>query len=370
MPRTTHFRSVLLVSISALALTACSGSSGTNQAKSSAPMPPISEMDAAMNAPAPQPLSESDTLTPVMPRATDESVEERIARLEQSVTAMQGDYQKIMPAFASLNTTNERIQKLLNQIEKETGKKVVLADASQPVAPAAPVTTITTTKTAATPTTPTTTVTSVETTRETVPATGVAPAAGTVSRAKTAEPVKTVTDATTTVTTDAVIHGDAATNSAPPLSAFKEQPTVEEARAEAARQTGKITAATEPKTAAAQAPSSGGDNAVTGVRIGEHGTKTRLVFDLDGKTKPAFKYDLDNGERVLLVEMPSSAWTGKSSGKPKSPLVEGWTASAGADGGSSVAIQLKKDARVLSTEFLKAEGSDPARLVVDIAPQG
>lgn len=369
MPRTTHFRSVLFVSISALALSACSGSSGTNQAKSSAPRPPITEMDAAMNAPAPQPLSESDTLTPVMPRATGESVEERIARLEQSVNAIQGDYQKIMPAFASLNTTNERIQKLLNQIEKETGKKVVLADAATPVAPAAPVTTITTTKTAATPVTPATTVTSVET-KETVPATGVAPAAGTVSRASAAAPVKTVTDTTTTVTTDAVVHSDAATTSgAPPLSAFKEQPTVEEARAEAARQTGKSAATTESRMAAA-APASGGSNAVTGVRIGEHGTKTRLVFDLDGKSKPAFKYDLDNGEHLLLVEMPSSSWTGKSSGKPKSPLVEGWTASAGADGGSTVAIQLKKDARVLSTEFLKAEGKDPARLVVDIAPQG
>lgn len=370
MPRTKHFRSVLLVSISALALTACSGSSGMNQAKTSAPRPPITEMDAAMNAPAPQPLDESDTLTPVMPRAMassvgGETVEERIARLEQSVTAIQGDYQKIMPAFASLNTTNERIQKLLNQIEKETGKKVALVDAPAPVAAAAPVTTVTTTKTAATPTTPVTTVTSVETTKETVPATGVAPAAGTVSRA---EPVKTVTDATTTVTTDAVIHSDAATTtSAPPLSAFKEQPTVEQARAEAARQTGKI--ATETKTADA-APASGGENAVTGVRIGEHGTKTRLVFDLNGKTKPAFKYDLDNGEHLLLVEMPSSAWTGKSTGKPKSPLVEGWTASAGESGGTSVAIQLKKDARVLSTEFLKAEGKDPARLVVDIAPQG
>ncbi len=368
MPLITPFRSVLLVSISALALGACSGSSGTGQAKSSAPMPPITEMDAAMNAPAPQPLSESDTLTPVMPRAIagtgGEAMEERIARLEQSVNAMQGDYQKIMPAFASLNTTNERIQKLLNQIERETGKKVALTDAPAPVAAAAPLTTVTTTKTVAAPATPIVTVTSAPA-KEAVPATGVTPAAGTVSRAN-AEPVKTVTEQTTTVTTDTVVHSDAATTGAPPLSAFKEQPTAEEARAEAARQTGKAATATQ----ASAALSSGGENAVTGVRIGEHGTKTRLVFDLDGKTKPAFKYDLDNGEHLLLVEMPSSAWTGKSSGTPKSPLVAGWTASAGTSGGSSVAIQLKKDARVLSTEFLKAEGKDPARLVVDIAPQG
>ena len=363
MPRNSSLRQVLLVSISITALSACSGSSGTNHAKSSAPMPPITEMDAAMNAPAPQPLplSESDTLTPVMPRATasaNGTLEERMARLEQSVSAIQGDYQKIMPAFASLNTTNARIQTLLNEIEKETGKKVAVTDAPA----AGPVTTVTTTKTAApAPAFKTLTATKVE---ETVPATGVIPAPGTVSKAVTAaQPVKTVTETTTTVTTNAVAAKE---TGAPPLSAFKEQPSVDEARAEAARQTGKVAEAV-----AAEAPASGGgESSVTGVRIGEHGSKTRLVFDLDAKSKPAFKYDLDNGEKLLLVEMPSSAWVGSSSGSPKSPLISGWTASKGAGGGSSVAIQLKKDARVLSTQFLKAEGNDPARLVVDIAPQG
>lgn len=356
MPRTANFRRVLLVSISVAALSACSGSSG-NQMKTSAPMPPISEMDTAMNAPAPEQveLSGSDTLTPVMPRAVasaaaasaDVSTEERLARLEQSVIEMQSNYERLGPAFASLNTTNARIQALLNEIEKETGKKVAVVDAPAPVALApAKTTTVTTTKT---PVMKTETV-KVE---ETIPATGVVLPAGSVSKAEAApaaKAVKTVTESTTTVTTPAA---------APPLSSFKEQPSVEEARAEAERQT-----------AAKAASPAVHANSVTGVRIGEHGSKTRLVFDLKSNTKPSFKYDLDNAEKILLVEMPTAGWTGGASGKPKSPLIESWSASEGSAGGSNVAIQLKKDARVISTEFLKAEGKDPARLVVDIAPQG
>jgi hypothetical protein len=110
---------------------------------------------------------------------------------------------------------------------------------------------------------------------------------------------------------------------------------------------------------------------VKGIRIGEHGSKTRLVLDLDTSAKPEFTYDLDNGEHLLIVDMPSSAWSASgNSGKPNSPLIAGWNSQKGASGGTAIAVQLKKDARILSTQFLKAEGSDPARLVMDIATGG
>ena len=128
MPRTVLFRSLLL-SISVLALASCGGDN--TQAKSVAPMPPVTEFDAEQPS-APQPLAASDTLTPILPSAgastttvtttaTTEpsvfapvaaapgSVEERIAKLEQTVNSLRSDYDRIMPAFASLNTTNERI---------------------------------------------------------------------------------------------------------------------------------------------------------------------------------------------------------------------------------------------------------------------
>ena len=135
-------RLALMTGLSLLALAAC-GSGGSTTAKSAAPMPPIDEMDTAMAQPAPQPLplGKSDTLTPVLPSAAmpappsadnattttvttvtgapDPVMEARIARLEASVGALRSDYERIMPAFASLNTTNERIQTLLDEMEAE-----------------------------------------------------------------------------------------------------------------------------------------------------------------------------------------------------------------------------------------------------------
>lgn len=331
MPRIRAARArSLLLSMSVLALASCGG--GNPHAKSEAPMPPVNGMDAAMAQPAPQPLAASDTLTPILPAAgTTEttttvtttapapltaspmpsgmSVEDRIAKLEQTVGSLRSDYDRIMPAFASLNTTNERIQALLDEIERDTGHRPVVEAAMAPAeAPAkTEVTTMTTTTTTAAP----------APTPFTATQEAMAPAAS----------IKTETVKTTTVK--------------------EEAPMVQ--------------------TTAAATASSGVN--VTGVRIGEHGSKTRLVLDLSGKTKPEFKYDLDNAEKLLIVDLPSTGWAGNASGKgvAAAPIVAGWSAQPGANGGSTLAIQLKKNARILSTQFLPAEGKDPARLVMDIA---
>lgn len=310
MTSKNKMRAFLMVTISAMTLTACGSSSGTNYSqKSEAPMPPITEMDAAMSQPAPAPVTVgvSDTLTPVaatpataQQMATAVSAEDRIAKLEATVQALQADYQRIMPAFASLNTTNDRIQTLLDELE------------SQGKIP---------------------------------PATNMAEAAPTISEDKA--PMKV-----------------AATE--------KDQSMVEPVLNAAAPQAPQTVAATTQAQPSAIAPAASApavklDTSVTAVRIGEHANKTRVVFDLSSATKPTFTYDLDNGEKLLLVDMPSAAWAGKDQGKPNSPLIAGWNAQKTPNGGAAVAIQLKKDARVLSTEFLKAEGKDPARLVMDIA---
>jgi len=303
-------RTTLMITMSSLVLAGCgSADSGYNQ-KAQAPMPPIKEMDAAMAKPAPMPMastmSSSDTLTPVaanpalstqqaLAPASAASADERIAQLEQQVSSLQADYQRIMPAFASLNTTNERIQTLLDELETN-GK--------------------------------------------------IPPAAKTAMVAPKAEPAKPAMVVAASEEGQALMAQDAA------------QP--DEAAAKVA-----------PAAAPSQMPQAtaaiAADNAVTSVRIGEHGSKTRVVFDLASGKKPVFTYDLDNAEKLLMVEMPSASWSGKDFGKPNSPLIAGWNSQKSASGGSAVAIQLKKDARVLSTEFLKAEGKDPARLVMDIA---
>lgn len=321
---TKNFKSLVL-SMSVLALAACSGSNETRpQPKTAAPMPPIEEMDMAMEKPAPQPLplSQSDTVTPVgalaapadplapavtapppVALAPAESVEARMQRLEQNVDSLRADYNRIMPAFASLNTTNDRIQTLLDEIEKETGKRPAVADSSTPV---------------------------LKQTTASVVAAPAAPAPGAVSKATVPVPAK-----------------------------------VEVAPAETAKEAADVKPAAAP-TASAESVSS----TVKGVRIGEHATKTRLVFDLSAKSKPDFNYDLDNTEKLLLVTLPASGWSGPETGKPSasSPLVQGWSVQKGSDGGSTLAVQLKKGAKVLSTEYLAASGKDGPRLVVDIAP--
>lgn len=330
MSQTRLRYALLLASLSTLTLAACGGRS-VDENKSAAPLPPVAEMDEALGQPAPMPLSASDTLTPVMlpsaapvpgtatatfvpvetppvaPAGTS-SMEERMARLEASVNSLRSDYDRIMPAFASLNTTNERIQTLLDEMEAQ----------------------------------------------------GLPGAEG---RADVTTTTTTVTEKTT-----------AAPVIAAPAGAMKAVPTAEETVIDETQTTSTtITTATPvEKPAAAPAPkaSPSAGNAVTAVRIGEHGSKTRVVFDLSGAAKPDFKYDLDNAEHLLLIDMPASSWAAKDKGTPNSPLIAGWSSQKGANGGSTVAIQLKKNARVLSTEFLKPEGSDPARLVMDIAAGG
>lgn len=280
----SSFRSTLFFSASLLLLSGCGGSSAP---KTSAPLPPVHNESSAPAASQPVQLNASDTLTPVLPIAM--SVEERIARLEESVGSLRTDYDRIMPAFASLNTTNERIQALLDGMEAEGHVVPANISARPQAAPANAV---------AVP----------------VPAPVAAPAA--IATPAKAEPV---------VTTPA------------------------------------------PQ-AASPAPA---DGQVTALRFGEHAGKTRLVFDLKTKTKPAFTYDIDNGEKLLLVDLPGIGWGAASaSGKPNSPLVAGWNTQGSPSGGTSVAVQLKKEARILSTEFLPASGNDPARLVVDIASGG
>lgn len=295
----------LLVSMSVLAVAACS-SKQTATSKADVPMPPVSEVDAAESyAAAPQPLSGSDTLTPVFPptsiavaeapaitapsiatapstAATD--MEARMARLEQAVGSLRTDYDRIMPAFASLNTTNERIQSLLDEMERETGTRPVAASIAPAPVPAA----------------------------KTTPVEAPAPTAVVPSAPAQAAPV---------------------------------------AAAPAAAQ-----------------PAKSGAN-VSALRVGEHGTKTRLVLDLTSSSKPDFKYDLDNGEKLLLVDLPSTGWAGEQSGNggAVSPLVGSWNVQANDAGGSGLAIQLKKSARVLSTQFLPSGDGNPARLVIDIA---
>jgi hypothetical protein len=332
----------LLLSISVLAVSACTGHS-VDADKTAAPTPPASMSESNT-------LTANDTLTPMSVTTTTTSsttspaplsippvttsapgtIEDRMARLENAVGSLRSDYDRIMPAFASLNTTNERIQTLLDEIEQQNGGAASGKSAAASAPMSKPIQPFKTTQT-------TTTVTQSEATTSPT-AGGVLPPPGSVSRAAP----------TAATTTTKVVETRTEATLAPSADVMK---AMDEMTPAAASSTAAVT------------------GAAKGVRVGEHANKTRLVIDLAGNAKPDVSYDLDNTEKLLLVDLPGTTWGGAKSGTTKSSaFVSGWTAQDGANGGSNVAVQLKKGAKILSTEYLKAQGKDPARLVIDLGP--
>lgn len=126
-----------------------------------------------------------------------------------------------------------------------------------------------------------------------------------------------------------------------------------------------VKAAPQPQAAATPAPTTGAA-IISGMRIGEHGEKTRLVLDASAVTE--YKTDVNNADKTLVISLPAAGWSGKETvAGLKSPLVSGWTASSGPSGGTLVTISLKSAAKVVATEHLKAEGGASPRIVIDIA---
>ncbi len=106
---------------------------------------------------------------------------------------------------------------------------------------------------------------------------------------------------------------------------------------------------------------------VTSVRIGDQPKDiTRIVLDT---TKSAeIHYDLDNGENLLVIDIPKSEWaTTESMDFKKSPMVKSFHASHD-ETGAHLVINLKQTAKVVATARLKPSGDSGNRVYVDIAP--
>ncbi len=104
---------------------------------------------------------------------------------------------------------------------------------------------------------------------------------------------------------------------------------------------------------------------VMGVRLGEHPDKTRLV--IDWSKLGDIKTEIDNTEKLLLITLSKTAWDAKKNVSGlSSPLISGWTVED-SDGMKTLAIQLKKPVKILSTEKLKAQSATPGRVVIDLS---
>lgn len=118
-------------------------------------------------------------------------------------------------------------------------------------------------------------------------------------------------------------------------------------KAEAAGKPAAAKAAPEQVTAQ---PDSGA-SAVKNLRVGEYPGKTRLVLDLSGPSP--YKTELDNDEKVLLVQIPQAGWGAEQRKSLAShPLVAGYTAQPASGGGTTLAIELKKPVKILANAAL------------------
>ncbi len=114
------------------------------------------------------------------------------------------------------------------------------------------------------------------------------------------------------------------------------------------------------------APAPGGQAVVNSVRLGDHPGKTRLVLDMTGASK--YKVDVDNNEKLLLIELSDAGWSAAQQKVLNNPLVKGYTTQAGPNGGTMLALELKKPVKVLGSSALKPNGQTGHRIYFDLAP--
>nr|MBI1231018.1 hypothetical protein [Cytophagales bacterium] len=105
-------------------------------------------------------------------------------------------------------------------------------------------------------------------------------------------------------------------------------------------------------------PQSYDDTIAQNLRIGEHSDKVRLVIDTNVKTD--FSIDLDNNEKLVVIELPKAKWQGDSNMSFKdSKLVESYVAEPLNDGmGTLLILSLKKTTKILSEKRLSPDATN------------
>ena len=121
-----------------------------------------------------------------------------------------------------------------------------------------------------------------------------------------------------------------------------------------------------PAPAPAPTPAVAGQNVIS-IRIGEHPDKTRIVLDASGK--PQYSYDLDNNEKIFIVELPGTGWTATAQQTfSSSPLLQSYRTDSLNGNGTRLIIQLKKAASVAYSSKIGGKQAGQERIVIDLAP--
>lgn len=125
-----------------------------------------------------------------------------------------------------------------------------------------------------------------------------------------------------------------------------------------------VVVATPPPAAPPVTPRNSGTS-VLAVRVGEHPGKIRIVLDVSGKS-PAFTADLDNNEKILVVELPETGWTAEAQKAfTGNPLLSLYRIEKLGENGTMMILQLKGTSSI----GYKAASNNPdgtSKVVIDL----
>ncbi len=105
------------------------------------------------------------------------------------------------------------------------------------------------------------------------------------------------------------------------------------------------------------------------LRVGEHADKLRIVIDTNKKFN--FNIDIDNEEKLIIVEVPDAKWVGKKAMKfNDSKLLDSYTVETMNDNkGTMIIMSLKKATTILQKSSLTPDKTSPYhRIYFDLKP--
>lgn len=104
---------------------------------------------------------------------------------------------------------------------------------------------------------------------------------------------------------------------------------------------------------------------VTAIRIGQHPGKVRIVLDLKGKS--SYTADLDNAEKILVVELPEAAWTAAAQQNISgNPVIASYSTEPMSGSGTRLIIQVKSSTSIVYQGVMGAEGGADNRVIIDL----
>lgn len=252
---------------------------------------------------------------------------DRLDRLENAVQELRNDFDAMAPAIVRLVSIEKDLQNLINQLDMLTNGAAAAAvppieesslEEAEPMQPSS----------------------------VPLPPTG---DDGTLAASEVA------TDAPQPITPPATPEVAAATPATPPQTApVPATPAAQPAPPPV------------PAPSAAPAASTSSGTAVTGIRTGEHPGKVRIVLDLNGKS--SYTADLDNAEKILVVELPAAKWNAPAQQNfTGNPVIVSYSTEAIGDTGTRLIMQLKSGTSIVYQGTMNTPENGGSRVILDLS---